>query len=188
MLRLTWFRSLAPLVVAWLGLCASVDPTSRDIRAAATPSDAFARPVSDATSMVRTLGAGRQPVSLRRISAAVSELRSVDIDADGRPDLVATGSEGLRTWLNVGSGRFVEHAATRTLLRHKTTPGFTTRQRTIHADLAALIGDRQALSPSPGTVEREIVCTFAADIQSSPLSARDIVVGGSRAPPSSSLT
>jgi hypothetical protein len=134
---------------------------------------------------VSALGAGRQSVPLHRITAAVAELRLVDIDADGRPDLVATGSEGLRTWLNVGSGRFVEHSAARTILRRHSAPGFTTRQRSTHAVPAALVGDRQALAHSPGTLDRSSVCTFTSDVQSAPLALCAIVAGGSRAPPSS---
>lgn len=115
---------------------------------------------------------------------SVAEVRIVDLDADGRPDLVAAGNGGIRTWINVGSGRFVEHAATRTILRRHTPPGFTTLQRSTPTTPAALVADRQALAPNPGAVDRAIVCTGASDIQSPPFASAEIIAGGSRAPPS----
>jgi hypothetical protein len=177
-------RSFAPLVVAWLGFSLPVaaprveapSPSTRGIVAAAVS--------SDASSLISTLGTGRQPVPIHRIAAA-GELRSVDVDADGRPDLVATGRGGLRTFLNVGSGRFVEHSATRTILRHRSAPGFTERERPTHTEVAALVGERHALAPAVRTAERTTLCTFTLDDQFIPLADGAIVAGGSRAPPSS---
>jgi len=176
-------RSFAPLLVAWLGFSLPAGPqrveappvASRGIVAASIP--------GDAASLISTFGVGRQPVPIHRLAAA-GELRSVDIDADGRPDLVATGRGGLRTFLNVGSGRFVEHSATRTILRRHSAPGFTARERATHTEVAALVGERQALTPTLRTVERATLCTFTLDDQSAPPADGTIVAGGSRAPPS----
>jgi hypothetical protein len=183
---LSRLRPLATLLVAWLGLCPPiVQPRIDASHGATAPLPAAATP-GDAASIVSTLGAGRRPEPLHRIAATVAEIRSVDLDADGRPDLVATGASGIRTWLNVGSGRFVEHAATRTILRRHSAPGFTAQQRSTHVDPAALIGDqRHALAPTLRVAERALVCTFTTDVQSAPLSDGEIVAGGSRAPPSS---
>ena len=177
-------RSFAPLLVALLGFALPVAAP----RGAAPPlvasGLAAASIPSDASSLNSTLGVGRQPVPIHRIAAA-GQLRSVDIDADGRPDLVATGRGGLRTFLNIGSGRFVEHSATRTILRHHSAPGFTAHERSTHTEVAALVGERQALVPTLRTAERATVCTFTLDAQSAALADVAIVAGGSRAPPSS---
>jgi hypothetical protein len=138
---------------------------------------------SDASSLISTLGAGGQPVPIHRLAAA-GQLRSVDIDADGRPDLVATGRGGLRTFLNVGSGRFVEHSVTRTILRRHSAPGFVARVRSTHTEIAAFDGDREALAPALRAIEPATVCTFILDTRSAPLAVGAIVAGGSRAPPS----
>jgi hypothetical protein len=176
-------RSFAPLLVAWLGFSLPVAP-QRVEAPPATASGLVATGVpGDASSLISTLGAGRQPVPIRRIAAA-GQLRSVDVDADGRLDLVATGRGGLRTFLNIGSGRFVEHSATRTILRHHSAPGFTARQRPIHTEVAALVGERGALAPTLRTVDHATVCTFTLDAQSAPPADVAIVAGGSRAPPS----
>ena len=121
-------RSFAPLLVAWLGFTLPVAPQRVEAPPLAASGLVAASIPGDASSLISTLGVGRQPVPIHRI-AAVGELRSVDIDADGRPDLVATGRGGIRTFLNIGSGRFVEHSATRTILRHHSAPGFTARER-----------------------------------------------------------
>jgi len=177
-------RSFAPLLVAWLGFALPV-PASRVEAPPVAASGLFAASIpGDASSLISTLGVGRQPVPIHRIAAA-GQLRSVDIDADGRLDLVATGRGGLRTFLNIGSGRFVEHSATRTILRHHSAPGFTARERSTHTEVAALVGERQALTPTLRTAERATVCTFTPDAQSAPIADVAIVAGGSRAPPSS---
>ena len=127
----------------------------------------------------------RRPTACPHSSDCCVAVASVDIDADGRLDLVATGRGGLRTFLNIGSGRFVEHSATRTILRHHSAPGFTARERSTHTEVAALVGERQALAPTLRTAERATVCTFTLDAQSAPIADVAIVAGGSRAPPSS---
>ena len=176
-------RSFAPLLVAWVGFSLPVDPASVEAPSVAARGIVSASIPGDASSLISTLGVGRQPVPIHRIAAA-GQLRSVDIDADGRLDLVATGRGGLRTFLNIGSGRFVEHSATRTILRHHSAPGFTARERSIHTEVAALAGERQALTPTLRTAERATVCTFTLDAQSAPIADVAIVAGGSRAPPS----
>ena len=176
-------RSFAPLLVAWVGFSLPVAPQRIEAPPAAASGLVAASIPDDASSLISTLGVGRQPVPIHRIAAA-GQLRSVDIDADGRLDLVATGRGGLRTFLNIGSGRFVEHSATRTILRHHSAPGFTARERSIHTEVAALAGERQALTPTLRTAERATVCTFTLDAQSAPIADVAIVAGGSRAPPS----
>jgi hypothetical protein len=176
-------RSFAPLLVAWLGFSLPVAPQRIEAPPAAASGLVAASIPDDASSLISTLGVGRQPVPIHRIAAA-GQLRSVDIDADGRLDLVATGRGGLRTFLNIGSGRFVEHSATRTILRHHSAPGFVARERVTHTEVAALDGERQALAPTLRTAERATVCTFALDAQSAPIADVAIVAGGSRAPPS----
>jgi hypothetical protein len=176
-------RSFAPLLVAVLGFSLPAVPARVEPpRAAALAVTAPSLP-GDASSLISTFGAGRQPVPIHRIAAA-GELRSVDLDADGRPDLVTTGRGGLRTFLNVGSGRFVEHSVTRTILRRHSVPGFVARQRSTHTEVAALFGERQALAPTLRTAERATACTFTLDDRSAPLADGTIVAGGSRAPPS----
>jgi FG-GAP-like repeat len=176
-------RSFAPLLVAWLGFSLPVAPERVEAPPLAEHGIVAAGVAGDASSLISTLSAGRQPVPLHRVAAA-GQLRSVDIDADGRPDLVATGRGGLRTFLNVGSGRFVEHSATRTILRRHSAPGFTARERSTHTEVAALVGERQALAPALRTAERATVCTFTLDDTSAPPADGAIVAGGSRAPPS----
>jgi hypothetical protein len=177
-------RSFAPLLVAGLGFALPVTAPRVEAPPVAA-SGLFAASIpGDASSLISTLGVGRQPVPIHRIAAA-GQLRSVDIDADGRLDLVATGRGGLRTFLNIGSGRFVEHSATRTILRHHSAPGFVARDRATHTEVAALVGERQALAPTLRTAERATICTFTLDAQSAPIADVAIVAGGSRAPPSS---
>ena len=176
-------RSFAPLLVAWVGFSLPVGPASVEAPSVVPRGIVSASIPGDASSLISTLGVGRQPVPIHRIAAA-GQLRSVDIDADGRLDLVATGRGGLRTFLNIGSGRFVEHSATRTILRHHSAPGFVARERATHTEVAALDGERQALAPTLRTAERATVCTFALDAQSAPVADVAIVAGGSRAPPS----
>lgn len=174
-------RSSAPLLVAVLGLSL---PAGTRVETPSVPSRAIetARVPADASSAISTFGVARQPVPIHRIAAA-GQVRSVDIDADGRLDLVATGQGGLRTFLNVGSGRFVEHSVTRTILRRHSAPGFTARERSTHTEVAALDGERQALALTLRTAERATACTFTLDDQSAPLADGLIVAGGSRAPP-----
>jgi hypothetical protein len=175
-------RSFAPLLVAWLGFSLPVGP-ARVEAPVATHGVVSASLPGDASSLISTFDVGRQSVPIHRIAAA-GQLRSVDVDADGRPDLVATGRGGLRTFLNVGSGRFVEHSATRTILRHHSAPGFTARERSTHTEVAALVGERQALVPALRTAEHATLCTFTVDAHPAPLADGVIVAGGSRAPPS----
>lgn len=177
-------RSFAPLLVAVLGF--SLPVAHARVETPPTPGHAIAAAATvpaDASSLISTFGVGRQPVPIHRIAAA-GQLRSVDVDADGRLDLVATGRGGLRTFLNVGSGRFVEHSVTRTILRRHSAPGLLARERASHTEIAALVGERQALAPTLRTAERATVCTFTLDDQSAPLADAAIVAGGSRAPPS----
>ena len=176
-------RSFAPLLVAWVGFSLPVGPASVQAPTVAPDGIVTASIPGDASSLISTLSVSRQPVPIHRIAAA-GQLRSVDVDADGRLDLVATGRGGLRTFLNIGSGRFVEHSATRTILRHHSTPGFTARERSIHTEVAALVGERQALAPTLRTADRATVCTVTLDAQSAPIADVAIVAGGSRAPPS----
>jgi hypothetical protein len=176
-------KSFTPLLVAWLGFALPVAAPRVEAPPVAASGLVAASIPGDASSLISTLGVGRQPVPIHRIAAA-GQLRSVDIDADGRLDLVATGRGGLRTFLNIGSGRFVEHSATRTILRHHSAPGFTARERSTHAEVAALVGERQALVPTLRTAERATVCTFILAAQSAPAADVAIVAGGSRAPPS----
>jgi hypothetical protein len=175
-------RSFAPLLVAWLGFSLPVAPARIEPPPVAASGLVAASLPGDASSLISTLGLGRQPVPIHRIAAA-GQLRSVDIDADGRLDLVATGRGGLRTFLNIGSGRFVEHSATRTILRHHSAPGFTAHERPVHTEVAALVGDRQALAPTLRTAHRATLCAVTLDAQSAPIADAAIVAGGSRAPP-----
>lgn len=176
-------RSFAPLLVAVLGVSLPAVPRAEAPSGPARAIERAATVPADASSVISTFGVARQPVPLHRIAAA-GQLRSVDIDADGRLDLVATGRSGLRTFLNVGSGRFVEHSVTRTILRRHSAPGFTARERSTHTELAALVGERQALAPTLRTAERATLCALVFDHQSAPLADGVIVAGGSRAPPS----
>ena len=177
-------RSFAPLLVAWLGFSLPVAPQRVEAPPVAASGLVAASIPGDASSLISTLGVGRQPVPIHRIAAA-GQLRSVDIDADGRLDLVATGRGGLRTFLNIGSGRFVEHSATRThspaSLRARALPRASEPS---HTEVAALVGERQALAPTLRTADRATVCTFTLDAQSAPIADVAIVAGGSRAPPS----
>ena len=175
-------RSFAPLLLACAAFSLPAAPAPIG-PAPVSPRTVVAGGPGDASSLISTLDRGRQPVPIHRIAAA-GQLRSVDIDADGRPDVVATGRGGLRTFLNVGSGRFVEHSVTRTILRRHSAPGFIARERSTHTEIAALDGDRQALAPALRTAEPATVCTFTPDARSAPLADGAIVAGGSRAPPS----
>jgi hypothetical protein len=181
--RLSRLRPLATVLVAGLGLCFPIE--SRAPLTSGEPLGSFSRLASEPSTLASVLGADRQAVSLHRIRAKVGALRSVDVDADGRPDLVATGSGRLRTFLNIGSGRFIEHAPTHTLLRHRTTPGINSRPRSAPTAPAALVVERHVLAPEPGTVEAELVGTLVIEVTASPLSLRSVDTTGSRAPPPS---
>jgi hypothetical protein len=172
-------RPVAALVVAWMGLC---PPADVRLQASEPVSHVPNSRTAGAEAVVPGLESSRQTVSIHRITS-IAEVRTADLDADGNLDLVVAGRGGIRTWLNVGSGRFVEHAATRTILRRHSAPGYQARQRSTHTAPAALVADRQAILPYNRAVDRAVVCKMAGEVQTFQFASAVLVAGGSRAPP-----
>ena len=171
-------RLLPPLAI-WLSVC--VPAPAQTLRAAARPETGAPR---QAASTV-TPGAWRPPpISPGEplASASIDEVRAADLDADGDLNLVAAGHGGLRTWINV-SGRFVEHPPTRAILRHHTTPGFTTARRASHVEDAVVSAERLALVSDAAPVPFLEARSQVRPASSPSLSSRPLDAGASRAPP-----
>ncbi len=171
-------RLLPPLAI-WLSVC--VPAPAQTLRAAARPETGpprqAASPVTPAAWRHAADQSGRPWAS-----APIDEVRAADLDADGDLDLVAAGYGGLRTWINV-SGRFVEHSPTHAILRHHTTPGFTTAHRASHIEDAVLSAERLALVGGAAPVPFLEARSQVRPASSSSLSSRPLHAGASRAPP-----
>jgi hypothetical protein len=172
------FRLLPPLAI-WLSVC--VPAPAQTLRATAhsepgTPRQA-ASPVAPGAWLHGSTESTR-PAPF----TSIAEVRAADLDADGDLDLVAADRGGVRTWINI-SGRFVEHSATRAILRHHTPPGFTTARRASHIEDAVVSAERLALVSGAAPVPFLEARSQVRPASSSSLSSRPLDAGASRAPP-----
>ena len=171
-------RLLPPLAI-WLSVC--VPAPAQTLRAAARPETGSPRQAASPATPGAWRHAADQPA--RPLAAtSIDEVRAADLDADGDLDLVAAGHDGLRTWLNV-SGRFVEHSATRAILRHHTAPGFTTARRASHIEDAVVSAERLGLLSAATPVPFLEARSQLRPAISPSLSSRPLDAGASRAPP-----
>lgn len=173
------FRILSPLAI-WLAVCQPVPAQVLRIgghHGGAPPSSAA---VSDAgLSMAPRAGEGARG----RIAPGFAAVRSVDVDADGDLDLVAANGARVRTWLNVGRGRFVEQAPTHTILRHHSAPGWIAGARSLRVENAALSSERPAILANTAEVITAEACGDGIRDISVSLVSRRFSTGGTRAPP-----
>jgi hypothetical protein len=171
-------RLLPPLAI-WLSLCVPV--SGQTLHAAAHSEPGTSRQAASPAAAGGWLHASIDPTRPSSFSS-IADVRAADVDADGDLDLVAAGRGGVRTWINV-SGRFVEHSATRAILRHHTAPGFTTARRASHIEDAVVSGERLGLVSGAVPVPFLEARSQMRPASSSSLCSRPLHAGASRAPP-----